>query len=294
MKYSFIILVLIITACSQVSDKQSSDESNQILQEEIGLESMEKSIKKVFFNLPSPIELTQTILSSKHSFNSDLLNNIKNANNYNSSVKKALNFGVYGTDLCYCRVYDQLQESINYLSVIREISDDLQIPEEDGTNAIDRIEKNLSNRDSIFRIIADTYAEADSYLKENQRNEVAVYILVGGWIEGMFFATNIAKENNKNEEIMHQIAEQKFSLSNLVILIRNYANNPIISEIIPHLNHLNKIYEEVNISYEKPIVVTDNETNITTINNEAKVSISDEQIQEITKIVDNIRSIIIS
>lgn len=294
MRYLSIILVLIFTACNQVANKQNSSEEIIESQEEKGLESMGKNIKKVFFNLPSPVELTQTILSAKHSFNSDLLNSTKNANNYNSSVKKALNFGVYGTDLCYCRVYDQLQESINYLSVIREISDDLQIPEEDGANAIDRIEKNLSNRDSIFRIIADTYAEADSYLKENERNEAAVYILVGGWIEGMFFATNIAKENNKNEEIINQIAEQKFSLSNLILLIRSYTNNPIIGEIIPHLNQLNKIYEGVHISYEKPVVVTDNQTNVTTINNETTVTISDEQIQEITDIVKNIRSIIIS
>lgn len=296
MKYLYLIFVVVIvfTACNQQADKQTNSKELMTNYKTEELENTEKTIKKVFFNLPSPIELTQTILSANHTFNTELLNSVDNISKYNSSTKKSLNFGIYGADLCYCRVYEQLQESINYLSAIRQISDELQIPEEEGSKTIDRIEKNLNNRDSVFDIIADTYAEADGYLKENERDETATYILVGGWVEGMYFATSIAKENPEKEDIINRIAEQKYSLENLILLISDYVNSPVIKDIMPNLKKLNGIYENIDISYDKPVIVTDKETNVTTINNKTEILITNEQIQEITKIIENIRSIIIN
>jgi hypothetical protein len=276
--------------CTNKADKQKKTIGEIELDKTPG---QEKSVKKIFFNLPSPIELTQTILATKSPFNPDLLNPVSNVENYNSSSDLALNFGVYGADLCYCRVYDQLQSSISYLASIRKITDLLQIPEDEGAETINRIEENIENRDSIFQIIAETYAGANGYLKENERDLTAAFILVGGWIEGMYFAVNLL-EGQINQSLINSIAEQKYSLENMMSLISDYKDNPAMAEIYPLFEQMSTVYSHIEITHDEAVIITDQESKITTIDNEIKIDISNENLQKITRLVIEIRTKIVS
>ncbi len=292
--YIIPLIVCLFIACN--NNKQNNEDNiNNDYELDLNSEeiSKEQSIKKVFFNIPSPIVLINTLLESEHTFNSDLLNNTNNVNEYNSSVKMAINFGVYGADLCYCRTYEQIQETINYLATIRILADNLQIPEQAGTNTMDRIENNLQNKDSVFFIINDAYAAANSYFKEIERDEMAAYILVGGWVESMFLAINIAAETN-NKDIINRIAEEKFSLENLMLILNDYYNNDIIKDIIPNLKELTKVYNNVEITYEIPSAKTKTDNGQTTIDSKSNIKISGAQINQIYQIVNEIRKIIIS
>lgn len=285
-------LVLFAYSCKNKVKKEKATDDFSV---EIDKESLEdKTVKKIFLNLPSPIELTNTILSTKEPYNKELLNSVERVDNYTTTSKLALNFGIYGADLCYCRVYDQLQESITYLSAIRKISDKLQIPEEEGAQTINRIEENMENRDSIFYIISDTYANADAYLKENERELSATFILIGGWVEGMHFAINLLGEDMHNNLLVNKIAEQKYSYQNLMTLIENAKDEVALADVYPKFEALEKIYDQIEITYEEPIVVTDQETKVTTIDSDSKVTITTEQFQEIANLIAQIRSEIIS
>jgi hypothetical protein len=287
----FALLFAGLLACSQ-KNKQAHKEvviTDDMLNES---KADEQKVKKIFFNLPSPIELTQTVLQTNEPFNKDFLNPVTNIDNYSSSASLALNFGVYGADLCYCRVYDQLQESISYLSAIRKVTEKLQIPEDEGAETINRIESSLENRDSIFQIISETYASADGYLKENEREMTASFILVGGWVEGMYFAVQLLESGDQG--IRMKIAEQKFTLNNLISMVQQYeAQNTIVSSILPKFKQLQEAYKTVEIKHEKPVVVTDQESKVTTIDNKANIEMSDEQLKTITEIITQIRSDII-
>jgi len=287
-----VFLVLLINCKNNTKNNELEAKTEAI--EVLPDNSQEHTVKKIFFNLPSPIELTQTILSANSPYNSNLLNPVKNVNNYTSSSKLAMNFGVYGADLCYCRVYDQLQESISYLAAIRKITEKLQIPEDEGAETINRIEESLANRDSIFNIIADTYASADGYLKENERDLTATFILIGAWVEGMHFAIEINKDEASKKDLNQKIAEQKFSMQNLMMLINEYKDNIAIAELYPLFLRLEEIYENITISYDKPVVITDKETQITTIDNSSNIKITEQQLNEINKLIGEIRSKIIS
>lgn len=290
------LFVFIIFFAGCTNNNSKSELSKEIGDIDISVDSstQEGNIKKVFFNLPSPIELTQTILSSNSTFNPTFLNSVEKVNNYSSSSKLALNFGVYGADLCYCRVYDQLQESISYLATIRKISDKLQIPEEEGAETIKRIEESIENRDLIFEIIADTYASADGYLKENERDLTATFILMGGWIEGMYFSVKINNDSESKNRLNINIAEQKFALQNLLKLIEEYSDNATIKELSPLFIKLNEVYEGISISYDSPIVITDQETGVTTIDNSSNIDVTQQQLDEITNLIVEIRSKIVS
>ena len=223
-----------------------------------------------------------------------MLNSAENLEKYNTSSSLALNFGVYGADLCYCRVYDQLQDAINYLSVIKKVTEKLQIPEDEGSETINRIEQSLENRDSIFYIISDTYAKADSYLKENERDMTASLILVGAWVEGMHFATMLATQPNAKEEIVNNIVDQKYTVANLINLLNTYNETPEVASLIDDFNKVQEIYNSIEVVYDKSVVVnTDQEDHVTSIDAPVTVKITKEQLKELSQVMGTIRNKII-
>ena len=223
-----------------------------------------------------------------------MLNPSDNLEKYNTSSSLALNFGVYGADLCYCRVYEQLQDAINYLSIIKKVTEKLQIPEEEGSETINRIEQSLESRDSIFYIISDTYAKADSYLKENERDMTASLILVGAWVEGMHFATSLAIQPNASQDVINNIADQKYTITNLVNLMNTYSETTEVMELTEDFNKIQEIYNSIEVIYDKSVVVnTDQVEHVTTIDAPTKVSITNEQLKNIADVISQIRNKII-
>jgi hypothetical protein len=295
---TFLIFVLINFMLFSWSCNSSSD-TNQLDNDSINnmdsLNEHTKKVKKIFYNVPSPIEMTSVIKNSGALYKPEILNSFKVADKYVNIPQQALNLGVYGSDLSYVRLFDQIQLSINYLSAIKKLCDELNIPEEQGSFAINRMEKNMDNKDSLLQIISDTYSSADAYLKDNDRGNTATLIIVGGWIEALYISTNIIVfENSKNKEVVDRIAEQKYSLSNLIELIKSYPNDNELQSYIQPLLELKKVYDQVGIEYIKGDVVTEKEKKLTTIHSKAIVTIDKNTFDEIKKTVADIRKKVIS
>ena len=285
-----VLLICLVTACSN-----EKKQKQQQLAEALAVDSSmsQTTAKKIFFNLPSPVEITQTLLKTEEDFDANLLNSADNLDKYNTSSALALNFGVYGADLCYCRVYDQLQEAISYLSVIKKVTEKLQIPEEEGSETINRVEQSIENRDTIFYIISDTYAKADSYLKETERDMTASLFLVGAWVEGMHYATQLAIRPNTKGDMVQSIIDQKHTVTNLINLMEEYKGTPEIAVLIDDFNKLQEEYNNIEIVYDKSVVVTDQDKHSTTIDAPVTVKVTADQVKKIAELVDKIRNNII-
>lgn len=255
-----------------------------------------KKVKKIFYNVPSPIEMTNIMQKAGAEFNPKILNKTDNVDGYILVNKMALNLGVYGADLSYTRIFDQIQMSVNILSSIRKLSDGLGIPQDKGSFAVNRIEENLNNRDSLLQIISDTYASADLYLKENDRGATAALIVTGGWVEGLYIATNIVGDSTDyNKEILNRIGEQKFSVNNLVELLKIYKDeDEDIKRCFPKILDLKSTFDKVKIEYTKGEVLTDSKKKLTTITSKADVRISPQDVEHIKSLVTKIREQIIN
>ncbi|HIE16151.1 MAG TPA: hypothetical protein EYP69_04415 [Bacteroidales bacterium] len=174
--------------------------------------------------------------------------------------------------------------------VLRKISDKLGIPESEGAFAISRIEDNINNKDSVMQIIADTYAGADTYFKENGRPNIALMILMGGWTEGIYIAINVAETAKNKDLVIERIAEQKLSLTNLIELMKEYIEDKTIQHYYPKFNELKEIFDKINISYQSGEVKTDTINKITTISGNSVVDINNESISLIKNKIIEIRN----
>ncbi len=279
-----IMLLLFLISCQQNSTDNQDSMSDTLVKKDYT-----KKVKKIFYTVPSPIEMTNLLQKASSEYNPNLLNPTKNVEKYLTVSQLAINLGVYGADLSYNRMFDQIQSSINYLVVLRKISDKLGVPEDEGSFAISRIEDNMNNKDSVIQIIAETYANADAYFKENDMPNIAVMILMGGWTEGIYIALNVAQTAQDKRIVMERIAEQKLSLDNLIELMEEYSDDETIQHFYPMFVELKEVFNKVDISYQSGKVNTDTIHKITTISGTSYVDINEEDISSIENKIVEIR-----
>lgn len=249
--------------------------------------------QNVFYSIPSPIETSSLLQKAGASYDKEFLNPIENKSKYNSTASKALNLGVYGSDLSFTSIFDQTQESMFYLECTNYLAKGLGINGAFGESTINRIETNKDNRDSLLQIISDAFWASDSYLKENDRPNTSALIVAGGWIEGLYIATRVAA-TTKNEEVSTRIGEQKLSLENLIGLLESCGKDENVEPVLNDLRSLKTTYDKISTGTGKTEVSTDPKSKVTTIGGSSPMTVTKEQLEEITKKVEGIRNNIIN
>lgn len=244
------------------------------------------------FSIPSPIQTAILIKQVGANYDKAILNDPKNYSNYSTKFQKALNLGVYGADLGYVTMYEQTQDAIGYLASVRKLADELGVSGAFDLSLVDRFEKNMGNRDTILALVSDAYRASDSYLKNNERDDLGALVLAGGWAESIYFATNVAKVS-KSEEVIKRIGEQKKTVENLIKMLSPYYNNAEFTAFIDSLIDLAGDFDNIKFIYiyEKP--TTDVENKVTTINSRTEVSITEDQLKTISDKIAKIRKSIV-
>lgn len=283
-------------ACTSDGEKEINNDPIEDATEAINeVKSLGDKIQKsgkVFYTIPSPLELTSIIKKAGAKYDNSVLNSTKNISNYVTQTSMALNLGIYGADLSYASIFEQTQETMHYFAAAKKLADDLGITSAFGESTITRIQANLNNRDSLVAIISDSYWETDAYLKENKRSSTSGLVIAGGWLEGLYISTKLAAKTDNNKEIVERIGEQKLTLSNLSAMLNSF-EDPEVEAVVKDLDELKKVYEAVEITYTKLPPTTDAETKITTLNTTSSINITDEQLLAISEKVDAIRTKIV-
>lgn len=291
-----VIIVLIIAlptlnSCGSRSNKeQSSDLKENLLPDTL---SMLVKFDNSLFPLPSPYQAATLIKKKNIPFDESIANPLDNYQHFSTAFKKALNLGIYGTDLSYLNIYDRTPESISYLSVIKNLSDQLGISASFDQSFFSSIEKNINNKDSILVLLSKTYRNTDSYLRVNDRKNIGSLILAGGWVESLYILTKIGKGSN-DREIINRIGEQKHPLDNLIeILTPYYYKSQEFSTLIDGLIDLAYEFDGViyTYSYKEPKVDVDKK--LIFINSESRVVMSEYHLETVSKKIEAIRNQII-
>lgn len=290
----FVIVIMsgvLLFACISKTNTNKKDEDANI---DTQPSSKIVSVNNRQFNIPSPLQVADQVKMSEIKYNKKLLNSPLNASKYNTNLRKALNLGIYGADLGYLNVYDQMQDAIQYLTIIKKIVSELGILTTLEDRLLRRFENNKSNKDSIMFLMGDLYRASDLFLLNNDRNDVAVLILAGGWIESLYFLTNCG--DNKNMVLYNRIGEQKQALDNLIEIMRPYYNaqSEDYDKLLKSLIELATIFDGITIEYSYQKSTVDTNTKTTVINCKSKTIITDYQFKNIKRQIIDMREKIIS
>jgi hypothetical protein len=247
--------------------------------------------KQIFYSLPSPLESAMMIKSSGASFSEKLLNPLTNVNKYTTNRSMAVNMGVYITDLSYASLFDQAQTTIKYMEASKKLADGLGITDAIDKSTIDRLEENINNRDIILDIISETFMSTTAFLKDNDRQPLATVSLIGGWIEGLYLATQLAGDGPLTEnKIVDRIVDQKLSLEMVIKLMESNKDNADIQNISIQINELKKVYDKITIKSSKIQPVVDEKTKVTTLKSTSSSDVTSEVFNELKQTVKTVRN----
>lgn len=289
MKYLPLIFVSLVLFSCGGSTNEDDDSTTIEINSDDTSERIDKA-KKIFYTIPSPFETALIFENSGVSYNIGLLNPIDNVSNYSTSVKQALNFGVYGADLSYANIFDQSQQCMFYMNSAKKLADQLGVTAAFDVETIERIERNLNNRDSLMSIINDSYWIADSHLKENQQEYLSALIIAGGWIEGLYLGSATLRKDKPSETIMKTIADQKYSMNNLMGLLDMYNHEETI-KLKSKLEALKTSFDKITETTTETSVKKEGE--IAVIGGGSSLTYTPETIMEIATKVKIIRNEII-
>jgi len=207
---------------------------------------------EIFYGLLTPVEICAIFNRLGVPYDNATLNPVSNKDLYLSSSKASINTGVYGVDLGYLKIFGTGQEMIDYMATIREMSNKLGIPDELLSEPARKIRKDFSNRDSIMTLTNKAYYDLDNYLRNEGRESSAGLMMMGGWIEALYIATQLVyNPDNPDPEVVQKIAEQKYTLTSLLCFMKNYYDDPVVMYYTKKLKYLKNFFDSFEIYFRK-------------------------------------------
>ena len=250
MKYIFkntlivtLCLSFIATLYSCSSEKKSSESDAT---EEVSVEDVNEFIEKEFkYPIPTSFEVTQLLQDAGASFLSDITNSPDNVDKYETQRAKALNLGIYGADLSYASTFDKQEETMKYLEVSKGLVDGLQLSNVFTQEMADQIEANIESKDTLITIISKTFYETYSQLNKNGQDKLALLVVSGSWIEGLYITAKLAVVSEYDKRLMDIVGNQKLSAQKLKELCETYQDDEDVKSILPLIRFMNLIYDGV-------------------------------------------------
>lgn len=274
----------IITACGSGEEKKPEVEK-EVLDPN---SSLNTNFDGMIFSIPSPMQTALLLKEANAPFNEAYLNSLDNVENYSTEMRKALNLGIYGTDLGYLAIYKQNSLSLKYLATIEKLTSDLGLEGAFDKNFMSRFEKNSTNQDSMMVIVSDAFKKSDNYLKSNDRKAVSALILVGGWIESLYLACEINHQGD-NPKISQRIGEQRETLATIIEILTKYNKKGSNDELIADMKDLKKYFDEILVEYDFVQPTTDAAKKLTTLRHKTNVKMDSNLLNFINEKIGSIR-----
>jgi len=293
-----IIAILVVFACGNSGTKGNEfvfPEADSIPLSEAEKLSPE-AIEDISRNISSPVEIANLLQMLEVPFSQEYLAASIDANKESTNFNKAMKLGILGADLGYLNMYEKTGSSLDVLSSIRKLSEDLKVGQFFDFEIIKRLSQNKSNLDSLLFISIESYEQIDTYLRNNDRGQLSALMIIGVWIEGQYLATQVVSKF-PDKMLQDRIGEQKIILNDLIMLIAPYCNKSTeFNDLCRDLQSLKDTYRDVRITYtqgepvasEKDggLVITQTETSV--------VDMSSERLNSIVKLTSDIRNRLIS
>lgn len=303
--YFFVVIFVALLGCgnsinnNEVSATQTRATVGKEMSDE-GIESTsaepidETIINSILESIPSPLEISILIQQTDAKYNPADLNDHSSVTRYATSFKKALNLGIYSTDLGYANIFEQNQDALNFLNSVKKLADGISIGQFFDYSTIKKLVESADDLSHLVQTTTVNFEKINYHLREQKRESLSILILTGGWIE-ITYLTSLVYERNKNENLKETLADQKIILERLLLVLDVYQDKLEFKELTLKLKALRKIYDKVKIqTIIKPPKSVETADGVRFEDqNEVIYNITDEDIAEIKSQVNSIRDFII-
>ncbi|MFT5570456.1 MAG: hypothetical protein ACJAZM_001795 [Cyclobacteriaceae bacterium] len=251
--YSFcVLLMLLISSCGGSTSTDTSSDSNLFSEAE---SKIFKDISKIIEDLPPPAEIPTAMQSIGATYDETLPNDLEKLDSYLLEPDKAaLNLGVYASDIGYLIAYDQVQESIDHMTACQQLAENLGVSTAFNIEMIQKYEAAMDDHEKLILLLNETIKQAEARLGESDQLTNAGLVLTGSFIEGLYLAVKVIKEHHNEhrrdsnedeilEPLVRMVMDQEQPLIDIIALLRDIPQEPIITKMIAELNILKLLYD---------------------------------------------------
>lgn len=282
------VLTLGLGGCNNNASEFTATDT-EISPNAVGIHS--ETIQKMILSVSSSIEIASLLIDEDVPFSSSYLYNTNRLDEIISSKESAMNLGILGADLGYLNMYNKTSSVMTHLSGIQSLADNLNIDQFFDFTTIHRLAEEADNLDSLIYLSTSSFNDMDAHLRQQNRSNQSSLIITGVWIESSYIMTQVYS-SNPNAKIAERIGEQKIILNNLALILDNYKEDPQFEKLLDQILPIKKVYDGVTITelqLEPEKKVVDGMLKIIQ-HSKSTVEITDEQIAEITLLIEKVRS----
>jgi len=293
------VIILLFSMLAFISCRNSSNNSGQFVFPEAdsipvseALKLSPEAIADISKNITSPVEIANLLQKLEVPFSQSYLASSIDANKQSTNFGKALKLGILGADLGYLNIYERTGSSLEILSSIRKLAEDIKVGQYFDFETIKKLSQNKSNLDSLLSLSINSYTQIDTYLRDNDRGHLSALMIIGVWIEAQYLATQVVSQY-PSKILADRIAEQKIILNDLMLLISPYCNrDPEFTNLCKNLQEIKEKYREIRITYSQgdPVSVEKNGGLSIVQTEKSFVEMTDKQLEEIVDITKVIRN----
>ena len=279
-------LTMLLASCVESTDKKTTQPPVQAQLDSAEVARM-KELEKIFFSIPSPVEMSSLIKQNGYKFDQGKLVATENVDKYTGESRQAVMLGIYGADLSYTAIFEQKQLTTEYFAAAQKLARQMDA---DGTitpELLERLEKNQESRDSMLQIISEAYSDLNGYLKEKDRVEVSAMVVAGGWLEALYLSTQYSGDGNS--AMRQRIAEQKYALNNLMSYLDKFGDKTSLQELKADLKRLQDAYSTVSENKGKTSTSKD-ESGKMVIGSTTTIAMDDASLSKIATLAGEIRT----
>ncbi len=197
-------------------------------------------------NIPSPVASINELSNWGVDYNNTLLADPKKPIAIGNEFSKAVALGVYNIDMSYAMVNNKGEDVLKYMKNVVKSADELGLKSAVDNMIGKRAEQNLSNKDSLLKIVDEIFVKSDAYLRTNERVYTAAAVFAGSWVESLFLTCKIAEsitDPAAKEKAYKHLWDQRFYLKNLNDLLGEYKDK---KECVGLNTELKKIHAEID------------------------------------------------
>ena len=287
-----LILILSLFALLTVqckSDKKTEKEESKEIED---VQSFGED-DKVVYMLPSPDEIFSEIFVGDIELKPEYANPTTNATSYVDLKSQAINLGIYISDFAYLSAIDDSADELEYLRIIRELMDKVNLYGIVDEEMLDRINQNMMVKDSLDKISQELYYDMSRKLENADRNNILVLVSTGAIVEALYLAINNIDFNHSGE-VIQKIFDQKFLFDNYYEFAMQYSDDIYVKTVLNELTAIRDMFNHLDYQENDIKVTKEGDNDFIVVQGGKEIIVTQEAYQGFRENITHVRTLLVS
>lgn len=239
-----VILTMMLALACQSGQKGSPVLIDNV--DESASQSGLESLQQIIYLYPSPAEMLSVFDIEELSYDGSLLNPLESADQYLGSKMKEYALGVYITDLAYTALFGRHVETLDYLDVVKSISEEVSINEAINEDMIERARNNVNFLDSLYEVSNEAFINILQFCERNLRSNTLVMLTAGAFTESLYLAVNMVDDYAEANQLIQHLADQKYAIDNFMLFANSVkSEDPAVVSVLNDMAKIKEIFDGI-------------------------------------------------